>query len=408
MPTDPMRPVVVISQAFYPDSVSTSQLLSELLPRLGEEGIPIRVLCGFGFRADGTGPTVRRGQLGTVAIERCGLNVSTKGSSVTRALSTLSFLVHVGWRLLWIRRYHLVFGVTVPPFMAIVLGVVSLLRPLRYQYMLQDTYPEGLVALGRLSGRSPLTRLWRSLNRLGYRRAQRIVVLGRDMVPLLTEGYGIPPERISYVPHWSAVEMDRVVSFESSPLAAQLGISGKFVVQYSGNMGLWHDTDTIIRAAEKLQCDEHIHFLFIGDGMRRRSSEEMARRLGLRNVTWLDYMPKERLAETLTCCHAALISLREGLQGAAVPCKLYGILASGRAVIAQVPEGSEVSSTVQEENCGVVVPPGSAEGLAQAIRDLAADPEKAASMGARAFAAYRSKYTLDQAVETFRQLWGAR
>lgn len=401
----PTNPIIFISQAFHPDRVATSQLFSELLPHLAGDELPIRVLCGFGFRTDHAQPMVRRERLGAVEIERCGLRVSTKTNTLIRAVSYFSFMAHVGWKLLWLRNYRLVFGVTVPPFLAILLGIVSCVRPLRYQYMLLDTYPEGLVGLGRISDRSPVTRLWRWLNRLGYSRAQRLVVLGRDMIPILTGRYRIPRKRVVYLPHWSSVATDGIMRFEENALASELGIRSKFVVQYSGNMGLWHDMDTLVRAAAKLKDDPRIHFLFIGDGMRRHAAEELAQHLGLQNITWLDFMPKERLTETLTCCHVALISLREGLQGAAVPCKLYGILASGRAAIAQVPDNSEVAFTLREEKCGVVVRPGSVDDLVQAIRSLADNPQKAARMGERAFAAYQARYTIDQAVAAFRRLW---
>ncbi|MCX7403065.1 MAG: hypothetical protein NTY87_08165 [Planctomycetia bacterium] len=36
-----------------------------------------------------------------------------------------------------------------------------------------------------------------------------------------------------------------------------------------------------------------------------------------------------------------------------MPCKLYGVLAAGRAIVAAVPEGSEVASVVHEEGCGL-------------------------------------------------------
>jgi glycosyltransferase involved in cell wall biosynthesis len=85
----------------------------------------------------------------------------------------------------------------------------------------------------------------------------------------------------------------------------------------------------------------------------------------------------------------------------AVPCKLYGILASGRAVVAQVPARSEVARVVEEERCGVVVPPADAGALAREIRRLAQAPEEVERMGERAFAAYREKYTLEAGVRAF-------
>jgi glycosyltransferase involved in cell wall biosynthesis len=199
------------------------------------------------------------------------------------------------------------------------------------------------------------------------------------------------------------------ISAESTVLYDELGLKGSFLVQYSGNMGLWHDMQSIIRAAYHLRDSPKIVFLLIGEGRERKAAEDLARELRLTNIRWLPYQPKEALEDSLSCCHVALISQRAGLEGVAVPCKLYGILASGRAVVAQVPAASEVSLVVQEEACGVVVAPGDHEALAREILALSEDPDRVAEMGRRAHAAYKAKYTLEAGVKAFEEglrQWG--
>lgn len=122
-------------------------------------------------------------------------------------------------------------------------------------------------------------------------------------------------------------------------------------------------------------------------------------------MTWLPFQPKDSLDDSLACCHLAMISQREGLKGIAVPCKLYGILAAGRGILAQVPSGSEVDMVVNEEACGMTIPPGDADALAAAIMRLNKDRQRVATMGENAFRAYQAKYTLDVAVETFKNIW---
>jgi colanic acid biosynthesis glycosyl transferase WcaI len=397
--------VVWVTLDFYPDDQASSQLFTDLLVRLGED-TRITVVCGYPVAATKgrPGPVPRRESYKGISIVRCGFNVNEKHGLLNRAVLYAAFLGHAAWRLLWVDRATLVFGVTSPAFIAHILWITSRLRRFRYGYMFLDVYPEALFALGRLKPVSPAARSWMLLNGLSYRAAATLAVLGRDMLPLLTRNYGIDPAHVAYIPHWSALEVEQPSPVSENPLARRLGIEDKFIVQYSGNMGLLHDIDTLVRAAALLRDDERIHFLFIGKGRRRRAAEDLATSLDLRNITWMPFAPRERLNETLSCCHAALISLRPGMQGVAVPSKLYGILAFGRAVIAQVPSDSEIGLVVHEEQCGRVVEPGDVEGLADAIRTLASDPALVADMSANAFSAYRLKYTLDHAVVSFRRL----
>ena len=83
-------------------------------------------------------------------------------------------------------------------------------------------------------------------------------------------------------------------------------------------------------------------------------------------------------------------------------------MASGRAIIAAVPESSETARVILEEECGYLVRPGDANALAQAIRDLANNPEKAKEMGLRARRAYLGKYTLVHALERFEETRGCQ
>ena len=188
-------------------------------------------------------------------------------------------------------------------------------------------------------------------------------------------------------------------------MVERLGLGGKFIVQYSGNMGMWHDIAGLVETADKLRDEPDVQLLFIGDGARRKEAEELSRELKTENITWHPFVPIEQLRESLSTCHVALISLRAGFEGIAVPSKLYGILASGRAIIAHVPRESEVAYVVEEERCGLVVEPSDAEGVKAAILELASDPERVRKMGVRAFEAYCAKYRQEQAIRAFRELW---
>jgi colanic acid biosynthesis glycosyl transferase WcaI len=85
---------------------------------------------------------------------------------------------------------------------------------------------------------------------------------------------------------------------------------------------------------------------------------------------------------------------------------LYGILASGRAIVAAVPKNSEVALTVEENQCGIVVPPSDPSCLAATIEKLASDRQAILEMGENARKAYLDNYRLEHAIDQFEKLWG--
>ena len=387
--------LLVVCQVFYPDPTANAMLYGPLFASMVEDGWEIEVISGYPTTPS-THPVQRLEQWKGMTIRRFGSQAALKKSYWHRTASYVSFLTGTFFYLMRSDKDRIWFGVTNPPFVAWIMTLAGWWNRKAYTYMFLDLHPEGLIALGSLHKDSWYVQLWQRLNRWAYHRAEQMIVLGRDMIPILQNKYQLQGP-FFYCPPWSSVNVEVPAPFESSTLVNQYGLQEKFVVQYSGNMGLWHDLETFVKAAKLLESDARIQFLFIGDGLRRTKAEALARELELTNIIWQNFVPIEQLKDSLAACHVSLISLREGLEGVAVPSKLYGILASGRAVLAQVPMQSEVALTVQEHACGAIVEPGNVDALVQVLREWVNEPEKVARLGQNAFEAYKKSYQLAQA-----------
>jgi glycosyltransferase involved in cell wall biosynthesis len=166
---------------------------------------------------------------------------------------------------------------------------------------------------------------------------------------------------------------------------------GDFIVQYSGNMGLWNNMKSIGRAVNSLVND--VTFMFVGGGVRKNELINSIDPGNISKVHFLPFQPLLKLGSLLSATHVALVSLGEGLDAMAVPSKIYGILASSTPVIAMVPESSEIAMIVREEKCGYVLHPDDSEGLVNAILSLKSDENLRSEMGQNARNAFLNKYT---------------
>ena len=393
--------LIFICQVFYPDKTSTSQLFTPLIQSLRKQGIEVLVICGFPVKGDSS-KVLRKEEFNGVTIKRCGLRLPLKRNFILRSVAYLTFLFETLFNLLCSPNEARWLGVTNPPFLAWILAFSAVVKRRSYCFFFHDLHPEGLVALGSLSRSVWYVKTWKAINRWSYRYANHLLVLGRDMIPLLSKEYGLNSEKLIYLPHWSASELRSPVAFSESKFTRYLKLKDKFVVQYSGNMGLWHDIESFVFAAKQLEEERHIQFVFIGGGLRRNQAELLALELECMNIQWHDFVELKDLPESLAACHISLISLRAGLEGVAVPCKLYGILAAGRAVVAQVPADSEVSLAVNEHKCGVVVHPGDLDELVNVLKRLSDNPNEVDSMGCNAFAAYEQYYRIENAVQSLK------
>jgi len=236
-----------------------------------------------------------------------------------------------------------------------------------------------------------LIRFWSWLSAYVYRRADRVVVLGPYMADRIALK-GVAPERIVTIPVWSRRDEIYPLPCASNPLRKALGVAGKFVVMYSGNLGLAHTFDEFLAAAVSLRHRTDIVFLFVGGGPRLGEVEAAIIRDGLDNVRVVDYVPRSQLHASLTLADLHLISMRREMTGIVVPGKLYGAMAAGRPCVFVGPEHCESADTIRHAGCGVTIAPGDVESLVAAIQLLANDPSLTRRMGERARSAFLARF----------------
>jgi glycosyltransferase involved in cell wall biosynthesis len=292
-------------------------------------------------------------------------------------------------------RPDVVIAETDPPLLGVLGAVLSVWWRCRFVYYCQDLYPDIARATGALRSRVLLGLLDRA-SRFAYERADRIVVLGRDMRRRLIDK-GVEAERIAVVPNW--VDCEQLRPLPTSSFRARLGEG--FVVMYSGNLGLSQQLDVVLDAAAELRDDARILFVLVGEGARKSQLERRALAIGLQNVRFFPYSPSESLADSLSAADLHLIPLRPGAAGCLVPSKVYGILAVGRPFVAMMEEDSEVAMIAREYGVGIVVPPGDPKALARAIREVAGNSKRLREMGACGRALAKQKFDRRTATRDF-------
>lgn len=273
---------------------------------------------------------------------------------------------------------EIVVAETDPPLLGALGAILKRRWGCRLVFNVRDLYPD--IAIANRGVQNPLLLgLLERSNRFAYASADRIIVLGQDMAQRLI-AKDVAAERVVVVPDW--VDCERIRPLESNPFRTEFG--DKFVVMYSGNLGLSQQLETVLDAADRLRDDPRVVFVFIGDGARKEALMAQARALALSNTLFLPYRPKSKLAESLGAADLHLVPQLSGTAGCMVPSKIYGILGAGRPFVAITDEDAEVARIARDYSVGFVIPPGSGPALADAIRSALKSPTELKAMGQRA------------------------
>lgn len=370
--------VCFFNRSYWPDTGATGQLLTELAEDLvSAHGFEVTVVTGPAANGAASRREVRNG----VTIVRATGTRFAPSVFAGRVSNYLSYFASALFQALRLPRQDVVVALTDPP----IIGLAALAASTgtsRFVFFCQDIFPEVGALVEGFRSRLVDTCL-DGLNRLLVRRADRIVALGDTMAARLRTGKGAPGERISVIHNWADTTAI-VPGPKTNPFARAHGLESRFVVLHAGNIGLAQDLDTVLEAAGQLRDRPEVLFLFIGDGSRRAGLEAAARSRHLDNVQFLPFQPRDHMRWTYASADACLVSLKAGLSGYIVPSKLYPILAAGRPYIAAVDGSSEVAAITERFDCGIVVAPGDAAALAEAVRRLLDNPPARARMAAAA------------------------
>ncbi|WP_151087661.1 glycosyltransferase [Hymenobacter baengnokdamensis] len=119
-----------------------------------------------------------------------------------------------------------------------------------------------------------------------YHRADRVVTVSRDIIPEMTEAFGVPAERLMAINNSFEVEQVRERSQEPLAPAIQTAIydTGPVLVT-SGRLAVQKNQAPLLEVFAILLKQQPAKLVFIGDGELRDELSEQARALGLR--TWL-------------------------------------------------------------------------------------------------------------------------
>jgi glycosyltransferase involved in cell wall biosynthesis len=277
-----------------------------------------------------------------------------------------------------LERPDIVVAETDPPLLGMLGALLKRRFDCRLVYNVRDLYPDIAEATGGVKSRTLLALLHHA-NRIAYRHADLVVTLGRDMRERIVAS-GIHPASVIVVPDWA--DTDAIRPIDPNPYRA--GFGDKFVVMYSGNLGLSQQLEVVLDAAHALAADARIVFAFVGDGARKQWLQERSNALGLANVAFFPYRPQERLAQSLSAADLHLIPLARGTAGCMVPSKVYGILAAGRPFVAIMEERAEIARLAADHGVGFIAPPGDGAQLAAIISRAVSDTMELKTMGARA------------------------
>jgi glycosyltransferase involved in cell wall biosynthesis len=405
--TDTNREYVLVTEYFHPDTASTGQLMTDLAVGLQERGLNMTVLTGQPNYH--SGENEKQPYVSThegVEVKRIRAP-QIRQSSIPRRLfnwSVFTVWMFVVMLLSRTEREREVVFVSNPPFLPVAMWLVCRIRGWDYTYIVYDLYPDQPVELDYIPEGSIPHRVWGLFNRRAFLAAEHIVALGPVMKDRISRNAGpkFDESKVEIIHNWENEEFIEPRKKENNWFSDEHDLVNQFTVLYSGNIGDFHDLETLVEAAAEFQ-DENVGFLIIGEGDNKSTIVSLAEELDLRGETveFLPYQPWDDLPYSLTSGDVSVVSVKEGFEGICVSSKLYTAMATGEPVLTIAQPDDDESRIVDQFNAGIHVSQGDVEGIVEAIERWQSNPKLVDQHGGNAREAFEENFTADKSIDKY-------
>ena len=246
--------------------------------------------------------------------------------------------------------------------------VLAKIRRKPWIFELRDLWPEGIKDTGAIKNKKILDFLV-EMELCLYRKSNFVITVTKGLKENLVRR-GIEASKIDIITNGANLDLFQPREKNKKILHA-LGLENKFIFGYIGTHGLAHGLEFIVNSIKEIN-DERIHFLFIGTGAKKTAVVELAKKLQLNNITFLDPVPKNEVADYISVIDIALIPLtKTDIHASLIPSKIFESASMLKPILLGV-EG-EAKDIVVKHNAGLAFEPENQNEFLSGVEKLASD-----------------------------------
>jgi len=247
------------------------------------------------------------------------------------------------------------------------ISAITLSKIKRVPFVLEvrDLWPESAVATGALNNKTLLNILYWLEYKL-YKLSKKIVVLTPAFKENIEKRF---PEFIGKIEiitngaDFSIMDSDA----QRKEIREQNEWHGKKVFAYFGAHGLANDLMQVVEAAKEMQNYTNILFVLIGDGMQKKSLQEKADEYKLKNLQFIDSVPKNDVVDYINAADIGMAILKKTDTFKTVyPNKVFDYMSCKKPILVTI--DGITKKLIENAKCGLYAEPENLQAFEESVK----------------------------------------
>lgn len=251
------------------------------------------------------------------------------------------------------------------PILNVVFYFKKRFKKVKFILEIRDIWPLSLIELGGFSKNNLFVKFLALVEKLGYKKSDYIVSLLINTDKHIEKVLRRRNFKYSWVSN--GFDLNNLDTQQSLPVSLANKLpKNKFIIGYTGSLGIANAMEYIIEAAKILE-KENIALCIVGNGDEKNKLVQMAK--GYDNIIFLGRIPKNQVLSFLYKCDLLYFSSKK------IDLYKYGISAnktfdymySEKPIILSA---STYNNVIEFANCGFIVPPEDINAIVEKVREL--------------------------------------
>lgn len=343
-----MNNIFLVTELFYPNKTSTAYIMTEFAKHFNKTK-NVSVICSSAAYDANVTEESEEG-IDEINMILCDTGKVEKNKFISRIFGALRVTLSFTFKIFVnVKKGDIVFAVTNPFLLVILLAFLKKIRGFRYCLLIHDVFPENAVPAGIFSNKSNTYKVVKYFYDWAYSQADELIVLGRDMKELVSTKVG-PEKRIHIVENWYDSDLLLDKTFDRSEYVGE-NLEGKIVIGFAGNIGRVQRVLDFVKIFSQSK-NENLVFLIVGDGSEREEILSYVEEKKLNNIIYLSSKGRGDQSKFLNCFDIGLVTLAPNMYGLGVPSKTYNLLYLGKPLLFIGDMDSEIDLLIRDNKVG--------------------------------------------------------